>query len=167
MSARNDQVEAWYRKFGPLIYVRCRQLLRDDALAQDATQEIFLRLMRCERLPDDRAAAAWIQSVTRNHCFNQIRDRGRRAVPTDQLPEHATGDLETELDQRRFAQQLFDRAPFPARESAALYYLQGVSQDEVARRVGVSRRTVSARMNDFTRRCLALLGARANELARV
>jgi RNA polymerase sigma-70 factor (ECF subfamily) len=166
MSARNEQIEAWYRKFGPLIYARCRALLRDDALAEDATQEIFLRLMRCD-LPGDRAAAAWIQSITRNHCLNQIRDRGRRAVPMSELPERAAGDLEHELDTRRFASQLFERAPHASREPAALYYVYDVPQDEVARRVGVSRRTVSTRMNEFTARCFALLGARAAETARV
>lgn len=167
MSAPREQIEAWYRKFGPLIYARCRTLLHDDALAQDATQDIFVRLLGCAQLPDDRSATLWIQSVTRNHCFNQLRNRGRQAIPSEHLPEVALGDLEAELDQRRLAQQLFERAPAPARESATLYYLNGINQDEVARRIGVSRRTVSSRMNDFTARCLALLGARANELARV
>jgi RNA polymerase sigma-70 factor (ECF subfamily) len=167
MIARKAQVEEWYRKFGPLIYARCRGLLRDDVLAEDAAQEIFLRLMRCEELPEDRVATAWIHSVTRNHCFNQIRDRGRRAVPTGELPERVGGDLETELDERRFARELFAQVPAATRRPALLYYLLDVPQEEVALRIGVSRRTVSTRMNEFTEKCIALLGARTAELARV
>ena len=39
-------VEALYRRYGPMVLRRCRQLLRRDDLAADAMQETFLRVLR-------------------------------------------------------------------------------------------------------------------------
>jgi RNA polymerase sigma-70 factor (ECF subfamily) len=47
-------VEDLYRRYGPMVMRRCRQLLRDEDQALDATQDVFVRLMeRSDRLRDD------------------------------------------------------------------------------------------------------------------
>src|SRR5258705_12700761 len=62
------RVSRLYRKFGPAIYSRCRRLLKDDALAEDATQEVFVRVMRhIDSAPDDSAAPAWIYRISTNY----------------------------------------------------------------------------------------------------
>jgi RNA polymerase sigma-70 factor (ECF subfamily) len=149
-----------------MIFARCRRVLRDDALAEDATQELFLRFMRCGELPNDRVAARWISLVARNYCLNMIRMRRVHAVPMEELPELPSGDLEAELDDRRFSQLLFQKVPHSVRAPAAMRFVDGVSQEETARRLGISLRTVSSRMNAFASSCRALLAARAQELAR-
>src|SRR5438477_7232527 len=101
-----------YRKFGPAIYSRCRRLLKDDALAEDATQEVFVRVMRhIESAPDDTAALAWIYRISTNYCLNLIRDRGRQAEPVDEIPETASAHPEPEMLDRDLAMQLVNRAP--------------------------------------------------------
>ena len=83
---RNRQVTDLYRKYGAVIYSRCRRLLKDDALAEDATQEVFVRVMRhIESAPDDQAALAWIYRISTNYCLNQLRDRGSRAEPVSHV----------------------------------------------------------------------------------
>lgn len=147
------RVSDLYRRFGAVIYSRCRRLLKDDALAEDATQEIFVRVMRhIESAPDDQAALAWIYRISTNYCLNQIRDRSRQAEPVEELPESATDHPEPELLDRELAMKLVARAPENLRAPAILYYVDGLEQEQIAKTLGISRRTVINRLNDFMAR---------------
>ena len=144
------RVEELYRKYGSIIYSRCRRLLRDDALAQDATQDIFVRVMRhVDSAPKDEAALSWIYRISTNYCLNLIRDRDRRAVPMEQLPERVGAHPETALLDRELALKLVRHAPEKLRVPAVLYYVDGFEQLQIARALGISRRTVVNRLNDF------------------
>ncbi|MDX2011616.1 MAG: RNA polymerase sigma factor [Myxococcaceae bacterium] len=149
------RVSDLYRKFGPAIYSRCRRLLKDDALAEDATQEVFVRVMRhIEVAPDDAAALAWIYRISTNFCLNQIRDRSRQAEPTapDELPEGEGEVLEPKMLDRTLAMQLVERTPEKLRETVVLYYVDGLEQEQVAQTLGISRRTVINRLQEFQER---------------
>lgn len=147
------RVNRLYRKFGPAIYSRCRRLLKDDALAEDATQEVFVRVMRhIESAPDDASALAWIYRISTNYCLNLIRDRGRQAEPVDEIPETASEHPEPEMLDRDLAMQLVNRAPENLRAPAVLYYIDGLEQEQVAKTLGISRRTVINRLAEFTSR---------------
>ena len=148
------RVAALYRKFGPAIYSRCRRLLKDDALAEDATQEVFVRVLRhIESAPDDAAALAWIYRISTNYCLNLIRDRGRQAEPTaaEEMPE-LSGNPEPEMLDRDLAMRLVARSPEKIRAAAVLYYIDGLEQEQVAATLGISRRTVINRLQEFVDR---------------
>jgi RNA polymerase sigma-70 factor (ECF subfamily) len=151
----SGRVSSLYRKFGPAIFSRCRRLLKDDALAEDATQEVFVRVLRhIESAPDDAAALGWIYRISTNYCLNQIRDRGRQAEPTapDELPEAPGEHPENEMLDRDLALRLVQRVPEKLREAAVLYYVDGLEQEQVAKTLGVSRRTVINRLQEFAER---------------
>ncbi|MFZ5445063.1 MAG: RNA polymerase sigma factor [Myxococcota bacterium] len=154
----SERVSALYRKFGTAIYSRCRRLLKDDALAEDATQEVFVRVLRhIESAPDDATALAWIYRISTNYCLNQIRDRSRQAEPTapEELPESGgDGESSPELGllDRETAMKLIRRAPEKLQEVAVLYYVDGLEQEQVARTLGISRRTVINRLQEFIER---------------
>lgn len=152
---QSGRVSNLYRKFGPAIYSRCRRLLKDDALAEDATQEVFVRVLRhIESAPDDSAALAWIYRISTNYCLNQIRDRGRQAEPTapEDMPESSSDHPEPDLLDRDLAMKLVERAPEKLRATALLYYVDGMEQEQVAKTLGISRRTVINRLQEFAER---------------
>jgi RNA polymerase sigma-70 factor (ECF subfamily) len=61
----SDRSAELYRKFGPAIYSRCRRRLKDDAAAENATQEVFLRVLKhLESAPSDRIALLCIDRVS-------------------------------------------------------------------------------------------------------
>ncbi|MCC6336986.1 MAG: RNA polymerase sigma factor [Myxococcales bacterium] len=151
----SGRVSHLYRKFGPAIYSRCRRLLKDDALAEDATQEVFVRVLRhIESAPDDASALAWIYRISTNFCLNQIRDRGRQAETTDpsDIPEQPTEHPEPTMMDRDLALKLVSRAPEKLRAAALLYYMDGLEQEQIAKTLGISRRTVINRLQEFTER---------------
>jgi len=147
-----ERLTELYRSYGPAIYARCRLLLMDEGAAEDATQETFLRVWRrLDRVPDAREALYWIYRVATNYCLNELRDRRARDIPSEKLPEVAEPSLaaEARIADRDLARRLIARAHDDLRVVAWLYHVDGFEQEEVARVIGISRRTVVNRLADF------------------
>jgi RNA polymerase sigma-70 factor (ECF subfamily) len=150
-------VEQLYAKYGPTIYARSRRLLRNSAAAEDATQEVFLKVLRhIDSAPGPDAVLPWIHRITTNYCLNVLRDARRRAKPMEHVPEQVDADFEDSLVTRDFAYRLLASTPEKVRAPALLYYGQGLEQGKVATTLGVSRRTVLYRLAEFTRQMMHL-----------
>jgi RNA polymerase sigma-70 factor, ECF subfamily len=149
----DDRLTNLYRTYGAVIYGRCRHLLRDDAEAEDATHETFLRVQRhLHRVASAREAVLFIYRVATNYCLNQIRDRKHRPSAGDgpELSTEASGDAEHRLANRDLARRLVEQAPPRVRSVAWLYHVDGLEQAEVALVLGISRRTVIKRLQVFS-----------------
>jgi RNA polymerase sigma-70 factor (ECF subfamily) len=148
-------VEAWedlerlYARYSRSVYRRARDLLGDDEAARDATQEVFMRVMRAGgKVPAEPTPTAWLHCVTTNLCLNQLRDRNRhrgllslRYVP--QTSVTANGETRaTVLD-------ILRRVPEELQDIAVYFFLDELTYDEIARLTGVSKRTVSNRLSTF------------------
>lgn len=141
-----------YRKFGALIYGRCRRMLRDSTAAEDATQEVFLRAFKhLDRAPTDAAALPWLYRITSNYCLNRLRDdkRGAAALSVASRDERSD-DFEAAAHARDFARRVVMRVPARLREPAMLHYVEGLEQAQVGRALGICRRTVINRLASFT-----------------
>jgi RNA polymerase sigma-70 factor, ECF subfamily len=154
-----DRVEGLYKKFGPAIYTRCRRILREDAAAEDATQEVFIRVARhIDETPDAAEALAWIYRIATNYCLNEIRGRKRRARVASALPPATVGHGgEDSAANRELVRRIIQRTPARLSESAYLYHVNGMSHEEVADVVGQSRRTVINHLAEFGRRARKFL----------
>ncbi len=154
----DKRVDELYRRYGPAIYARCRKLLRDDRLAEDAAQEVFVRVLKhLERAPDDGQALAWMYRISTNYCLNLLRDRRGQAEPVAELPERAGEDAEAALGRRDVCLRVLAHVPEKLSEPALLYYVDGIEQGRIAEILGVSRRTVINRLQEFVERARELL----------
>jgi len=155
----NDRVAALYKSFGPAIYSRCLRILKDPAAAEDATQEVFIRVARyLDKTRDPVQALAWIYRIATNHCLNEIRGRRRRArVATSLAPTTVGHGGEDSVANRELARRIIQRTPARLSESAYLYHVDGMSHDEVAGVLGHSRRTVINHIAEFGRRARKFL----------
>jgi RNA polymerase sigma-70 factor, ECF subfamily len=144
------RVAELYKLHGPAIYRRCLRLLRDPEAAQDATQEVFGKLMRdLERNPDLPDALPWIFRVATNHCLNERRNAGRRR--TDPLPELEIQipAAEAPYPERQLAQRVLSRFDAETQAVAVGVLVDGMDHDEVASTLGISSRTVSRKLTRF------------------
>ena len=158
MAKVEDEPTALYRTYGPIIYRRCLRLLGDKHAAEDATQETFVRVYRhIDSAPDFQSALGWIFRIATNYCLNELRNRKQRPEPREQLPERWCGSLEDSLADRDFVARLIERAPEELRVPAWLHHIDGIDQGEVARMLGVSRRTVVNRLALFAKSAHQLL----------
>jgi RNA polymerase sigma-70 factor (ECF subfamily) len=151
------RLEALYAKYGPAIYARSRRLLKDATAAEDATQDVFLKVLKhLDAAPSEDAVLPWIHRITTNHCLNLLRDARRHAEPVAVLPDQVDHDFEDSVVTRDFANKVLAKTPEEFKAPAMMYHGRGLEQSKVAELLGVSRRTVLYRLAEFTRRAVQL-----------
>jgi len=142
-------VEALYQRYGPMVMRRCRQLLRDEDQAMDASQDVFVQLLKNrKRLKADYPSSLLYRMAT-NLCLNRIRDQRRRGETRDEevlLRIADWDDLEGRLEARSVLERLFGQQRESTRTMAVLHYVDGMTLEEVAGEVGLSVSGVRKRL---------------------
>jgi RNA polymerase sigma-70 factor (ECF subfamily) len=153
-------IESSFERYGPMVVRRCRTLLRDEHEALDATQDVFVALLRAEHRLDDEAPAALLLRVATNVCLNRLRTRRRRPEDRDEerLLEIAAldeGGGEGLTVARNLLAKLF-RADDPlaasTRTIAVMHLVDGLTLEEVAREAGLSVSGVRKRLRTLRSR---------------
>lgn len=153
-----EALEELYTRYSTSVYSLARYMLRHEALAEEATQEVFLNvwLKASSYRPDRGAARAWLMSVAHHKIVDIIRFR-RRSVATSDPTDYEALDLVAadqrptddeavlNLDKVRVRAAL-DRLPPAQREVIELAYYQGYSQSEIAEKLIQPLGTVKTRV---------------------
>lgn len=139
-----------YRQYGPAVYRRCLRLLKDREAARDATQEVFVKLVRdIAKFDDPALVLPWIYRVATNHCLNQLRNAGRHGEQTlDGLDLAGEGTADT-FPARHLAGAILSRFDERTQQVAVGVLVDGMAHEELARTLGVSRKTVERRLARF------------------
>ncbi len=140
-----------YRPLAPLVFRRCRRLLGSEADANDACQEVFVQLLLyADRVDfsDQEAALRWLYRVSTNHCL-KLLSRHRRVefrAPADlpHVPVRAEG-VEV-LVSRETLTRVLDGVDERARSVFVHIFVDGMTQEDCAEVMGVSRRTVGKKL---------------------
>jgi RNA polymerase sigma-70 factor (ECF subfamily) len=147
---QSTELEQLYADYSSLIVAHCARLLRDGASAEDATQDVFLRVRRhAGKLPERAQIRPWLFRVATNHCLNELRSRAVRTRHAPELLHEPMCDEEESITARDEARRLLARLPARAREVAWLTFVEGMPQCEVATALGVSRRTVVTHLSEL------------------
>src|SRR5688572_24462361 len=151
-----DQV---YRSLRSFIYARCRRLLACDELAEDATQEISLKLLaHWSELPPGEPTRRWLHRVTTNHCLNQLRNEKRR-VDAAFIPDDLTVAPPDGVADRQLVTRVLASLPPELRLIGWLSHVDEVHQHDIAEQLRISRRTVVSRLGRFRTRAKRILGS--------
>jgi len=142
-------VGALFRLHGPMVYRRALRLLGRKEDAEEATQEVFIRVMRSVHEFEGRSSVTtWLYQVTTNYCLNQLRDHSRRKQLFAENIVLEEGQSASESDLLHLRRLLSEADEQQAR--AAVYvYLDGMSHEEAAELLGVSKRTVGNFIDRF------------------
>ncbi|MBL9008897.1 MAG: RNA polymerase sigma factor [Myxococcales bacterium] len=135
-------IGALFRLHGPMVYRRALRLLGRKEDAEEATQEVFIRVMRSMHEFQGRSSVTtWLYQVTTNYCLNQLRDHSRRRqlLAENVLREENSSASESDLLHLR---RLLSEADEQQARAAVYVYLDGMSHEEAAELLGVSKRTV-------------------------
>jgi len=158
---------ALYDATSSRIFGLVRRLLVDPAQAEEVTQDVYLELWQtAPRFDPARGnALAWMFTLAHRRAVDRIRsaqaarDRDLRIgardldVPVDTVAEAA----ETRVEHERVKGALGELSELQ-RECVALAYYAGMSQSEIAARLGVPLGTVKTRLRDGMIRLRAALG---------
>src|SRR5262245_59652880 len=115
-------VEALYRKYGPMVVRRCRRLLGDAAEAWDGAQEVFVRVLKRQATLSGAYPSCLLYRIATNLSLNRLRDRRRAPVqPGDEVLLRIA--KLPGLDAPLLLDRLFARHPESTRTMAVLHYV--------------------------------------------
>jgi RNA polymerase sigma-70 factor (ECF subfamily) len=140
--------------FGGAVHGVARRLLRDDALAEDVTQEVFLRLWRRpERFDPARGTLrAFLLRDAHGRSIDLIRSeesrRAREEQDASRSSAQAPGPEQEAWEAVRSEKVRAALAALPdlERDSVVLAYFGGLSYREVAQRLGQPEGTTKSRI---------------------
>lgn len=147
-----DALAAFFEQHFDRVYGLVYRLLGDRHSAQDATQEVFLKLHRAAHTLDvDRDPGPWVTTIAYNVCRDLWRSgayrMSRKAAPLDD-PRHGDASLppsasnpERELiasERERLVQDAVGRLKEPLRVVVVLREYQGLGYEEIAKIAGIS-----------------------------
>lgn len=160
-------LSVFFGRFAPRVYDLAYRMLGEKSAAEDATQEVFLRVYRgAASLDPQRRPDPWVIRVTQNVCrdvwrskHHRIAMRSRPAEEVDAVgalpsaapdPERVTADAQ----RREVVQRAILELPTSLREVVLLHDYQDLSHPEIAEVLGTSHAAIRKRYS----RALAKLG---------
>ena len=156
------ELEALYRSYGALVKRRARGILGDDHEAQDAMQEVFVRVIAAMgEFRRQSQPSTWLYRITTNLCLNRLRDGRRRRDHLSRLGQEALASPRTHAlspELRATLERVLTAVPADLSEVAVYYYVDEMDQAEIAKLVGVARRTVGYRLDRFRAEAARVLG---------
>jgi RNA polymerase sigma-70 factor (ECF subfamily) len=169
VQGEKDALEALYTKYSTSVYSLAMIMLKQQALAEEATQDVFLNiwLKASSYKPDRGNLRTWIMSVAHHKLIDVIRSR-RRAWSLTESADHETLDLlpspqmstESEavrnLEGERVREALGSLPP-AQREAIMLAYFEGYSHSEIAEKLQQPLGTVKTRVRLAMQKLRAVL----------
>lgn len=143
-----------FDRYSTRIYNFAYRFLRNSEAAEDATQEVFVKMMKhAHQFNGEAKLSTWLFSITANLCRDYLRKSDNKAkddeealltmaAPAEYSPAHV---LETRETERRVRDALQKLTP-EQREAILLSRYQGLSYAEIAQISGCSEGAVKTRV---------------------
>ena len=130
-------------------------MLRDRALAEDTTQDIFLRVWRA--LPGfagQSQLSTWIYAISKNACLSELRKRRPQVSLDSDEDEQSAEDADDSATVS--VGQLLDQLPERYRQAVVLFYMEDKSYEQTAESLGLPLGTVKALLHRARKRLIEL-----------
>jgi RNA polymerase sigma-70 factor, ECF subfamily len=138
-----------YRRFARSVLRLALRWLRDRLRAEDATQETFAAVWRSAGTyrPERGPGAPWLYAVARNAIVNQTRARVDPVAEIPDSPSEGPGPADEAESQwmKLRVRGAVAELPCHQRVLIELAYWSGLSQSEIANRLGLPLGTVKTR----------------------
>lgn len=155
-----------YQPYMPLIYGSCLRYLKNEADAEDAVMDIFEKIAKKLKTNRVKNFKAWIYTVTRNHCFEKLRQSKNK--------------FDTEIDENFMHSELIfhpdevtDEEPYKQLEVCMsslekmqyacleMFYFKKMSYTDIAKALSIQYNQVRSRIQNGRRnlkKCLEQAG---------
>ena len=162
-------LEAIYTRYGSSVYSLAMYMLKQEALAEEATQDIFLNIwLKASSYKTDRGEPrAWIMSVAHHKIVDVIRARRRTLAATDPdgyetlelLPASQISteeEVERKIERERILKAVATLPP-PQQQVIMMAYFEGYTQSAMAWKLDQPLGTIKTRVRLAMQKLRALL----------
>lgn len=134
-----EEMAALYRRHVSMVYQICLMLLKNVPDAEDATQNVFRKVMEQGKpFRDPEHEKAWLIVTARNECRDQLKHWWRR----NRESETALLQVSSRQPEDSGLKELIWELPEQDRLVLYLYYYQGYTAQEIAELLGKNPSTV-------------------------
>ncbi|MDQ6693815.1 MAG: sigma-70 family RNA polymerase sigma factor [Chloroflexota bacterium] len=154
-----EALEELYDRYVRQCFGLALRILGDSALAEEVVQEVFLKLWS---RPDSYSAqrgkfVSWLLSLVHHRCIDELRKRSHTEVPLETSestsvldtvadPDLGPGEQVWVAEQQRVVREALGQLPANQRQVIELAYFGGLSQSQIAERLGQPLGTVKTRV---------------------
>lgn len=131
-----------YDRYVRFVHAMCYDVAGDVGLAQDLTQEVFLRAYRdLQRLRRAEQFAGWVRGITHRVCRDWVRKRARERRHLSDLEASESVPADRHSEDERLQQLRIAIAGLPEKERAALhlFYLENEATERACEILRLSR----------------------------
>ncbi|MCW5553655.1 MAG: RNA polymerase sigma factor SigZ [Verrucomicrobiae bacterium] len=135
----NATLEHIWHEFAAKLGRFIRARVNDPATAEDIMQDVFVKIQaRLDQLKDPARMQSWIYLIARNAIIDHYRTRKETVeVPESLIAEHEPGNGEMEALRASFRRMIYS-LPKPYGEALVLTEFEGLTQKQLADRLGIS-----------------------------
>jgi RNA polymerase sigma factor (sigma-70 family) len=143
-----------YDRYSARIYNFAYRFLKNPEAAEDATQEVFVKMMRyAKQFHGDAKLSTWLFSITANLCRDHLRKADNKVKESEEtlitlpssMEELPDRQLEIRQNEQR-VQKALDHLTAEQKEAILLSRYQGLSYAEIAQIAGCSEGAVKTRV---------------------
>lgn len=160
LSGEQKAYEALVVRYQASVIAAASSVVKNQFMAEDSAQDAFVTAwMKLNTLAEPSKFAPWVRKIAKNCALSTVR-RFRGIMPLDQLenyeltytqgedPEEAYINKESNYE----VTQGLEKLPEKVKRIIHLYYFEGLSILEIAKRMSISEGTVKWQLNDGRKR---------------
>lgn len=150
-----DKFICLYEKYHKTVYYTILRFIKDKILAEDILNDIYIRIgenLSKVDLNDPKKCQNFIITISRNYCISYLRKASRineEFIEDSDVMSDSKGDILTEIIEK----ELFDRIMKEVHQLDDKYksvmelkYINGFEDDEIAKFLGLKKKTVQMRL---------------------
>jgi len=143
------------RRHSAAVYRRCYRILRSEADAEEAAQDVFLAVFRnLPRFVFERPFGHWLSTVTLNACRMVLRRRAEEQRRRDAVGRERVGEMAPapEPGLRALVLELLDALDPGTRIPILMHFVEGRSHAEIAAELDLGESAVKMRVSRGAKR---------------
>lgn len=134
------------------VYNYTKHYLRDEYLAQDAMQEVYISVLKgLNKLNDPTLFLAWLNRITFHVCYDMSQKVGQGNLVFDSeilnflRDEHSDTNLESHVlkkEEHERLREALESLPFSEKQVLTMRYYNNLKLEEIAAAMDISRSSV-------------------------
>ncbi|WP_190809555.1 RNA polymerase sigma-70 factor [Flagellimonas sp. S3867] len=142
-----------FELFWEPMFINAKSIVLDEDVAKDIVQEIWLNLWQKREHSTIKNFEAYIFRSVTNGCFKYLRDHKLKtthlqAIEALELPTESNVENQHNLDQTQFIiEKSLTELPPRCQQIFRLSRMEAASNEEIAKRLGISKRSVENQMS--------------------
>jgi len=149
-----NEVRKLYERYASMVFNRCRTFLKSEDDAWDATQEVFMKLIKSLHAIEKKDSVySWLLSTSTNYCISQLRKK--KGEQFDEEYHRGTNEERLPQERRMLLNEIIQHFLAPWDEKTRLIviytYIDGYKQDEIAKLTGMGESTIRRYLTRFRR----------------